>query len=59
VTCATTVPLGAPPGPNYWGHKALRSCVRQAWNAGTPRSGTCVRGANGLDANGEPYMTLQ
>jgi len=45
--------------PNYWGQKALRSCVRQAWNAGTPRSGTCVRGANGLDANGEPYMTLQ
>ena len=45
--------------PNYWGQKALRSCVRQAWNAGTPRSGTCVRGANGLNANGEPYMTLQ
>jgi hypothetical protein len=45
--------------PNYWGQKALRNCVRQAWNAGTPRSGTCVRGANGLNANGEPYMTLQ
>ena len=45
--------------PNYWGQKALRNCVRQAWNGGTPRSGTCVRGANGLNANGEPYMTLQ
>jgi hypothetical protein len=45
--------------PNYWGQKALRSCVRQAWNTGTPRSGTCVRGANGLNANGEPNMTLQ
>jgi hypothetical protein len=45
--------------PNYWGEKALRNCVRQAWNAGTPRSGTCVRGANGLTALGEPNMTLQ
>jgi hypothetical protein len=45
--------------PNYWGQKALRNCVRQIWNAGTPRSGTCVRGANGLNANGEPNMTLQ
>jgi hypothetical protein len=45
--------------PNFWGQKALRSCVRQAWNGGTPRSGTCVRGANGLSSLGEPYMTLQ
>jgi hypothetical protein len=45
--------------PNYWGQKAVRSCVRQAWNAGTPRSGTCVRTANGLSALGEPNMTLQ
>ena len=45
--------------PNFWGEKALRSCVRQAWNGGTPRSGTCVRGVNGLNANGEPNMTLQ
>jgi hypothetical protein len=45
--------------PNFWGQKALRSCVRQAWNGGTPRSGTCVRGANGLTALGEPNMTLQ
>jgi hypothetical protein len=43
--------------PNYWGQLALRSCVRQAYNAGTPRSGTCTRSANGL-LNGEPRMTL-
>lgn len=45
--------------PNYWGEKALRNCVRQAWNAGAPKSGSCVRGANGLNANGEPNMVLQ
>lgn len=45
--------------PNYWGEKALRNCVRQAWNSGTPRSGTCVRGANGFNGLGEPNMTLQ
>jgi len=43
--------------PNWWGEKALRNCVRQAWNGGTPRGGTCVRGT-GLNANGEPNMTL-
>jgi len=43
--------------PNYWGQLALRSCVRQAWNGGTPRGGTCTRSANGL-LNGEPRMTL-
>ncbi|RNM11193.1 hypothetical protein EFL26_23635 [Nocardioides pocheonensis] len=45
--------------PNYWGQLALRNCVRQAWNGGTPRSGTCTRGANGFNASGEPNMTLQ
>ncbi len=45
--------------PNYWGEKALRNCVRQAYNAGTPRGGTCARTSNGLNANGEPNMTLQ
>jgi len=43
--------------PNYWGQLALRSCIRQAWNGGTPRGGTCTRSANGL-LNGEPRMTL-
>ncbi|MCW2780059.1 MAG: hypothetical protein JWR35_508 [Marmoricola sp.] len=45
--------------PNYWGELALRNCLRQAWNAGTPKSGACVRGANGLTTLGEPQMTLQ
>jgi hypothetical protein len=45
--------------PNYWGQLALRNCVRQAWNGGAPRSGSCVRGANGFNASGEPNMTLQ
>lgn len=44
--------------PNYWGQLAVRNCVRQAWNAGTPRGGACVRTATGL-LNGEPRMTLQ
>jgi hypothetical protein len=43
--------------PNWWGEKALRNCVRQAYNNGSPRGGTCVRGA-GVNANGEPNMTL-
>ena len=43
--------------PNYWGQLAVRSCVRQAWNAGTPRSGTCTRSGTGL-LSGEPRMAL-
>ncbi len=43
--------------PNWWGQKALRNCVRQAYNNGTPRGGTCTRGT-GLNANAEPNMTL-
>ena len=45
--------------PNYWGQLATRSCVRQAYNAGAPRSGTCVRTGTGLTSAGEPRMTLQ
>ncbi|RYJ07362.1 MAG: hypothetical protein EON52_01650, partial [Actinomycetales bacterium] len=45
--------------PNYWGQLANRSCVRQAYNGGTPKSGTCVRGGNGLSSLGEPRMLLQ
>jgi hypothetical protein len=44
--------------PNYWGQLALRNCVRQAWNGGAVRGGTCSRGANGKNAYGEPNMTL-
>ena len=45
--------------PNYWGQLALRNCLRQAYNGGAPRGGTCVRSANGLTSRGEPNMTLQ
>ena len=44
--------------PNYWGQLAVRSCVRQAYNGGTPKGGTCTRTGTGL-LNGEPRMTLQ
>ena len=43
--------------PNWWGEKALRNCVRQAYNAGTPKGGVCTRGT-GLNPDGEPNMTL-
>jgi hypothetical protein len=44
---------------NHWGQLAMRSCMRQAYNGGTPRGGKCVRSSNGLNAQGEPNMTLQ
>jgi hypothetical protein len=44
--------------PNYWGQLALRNCVRQAWNAGVPKGGTCTHGT-GLTSRGEPNMTLE
>ena len=43
--------------PNWWGEKAIRNCVRQAYNGGSVRGGVCNRGT-GLNANGEPNMTL-
>lgn len=45
--------------PNYWGQLALRSCVRQAYNGGAPRTGICVRADNGTTSLGEPVMTLR
>lgn len=44
--------------PNYWGQLALRNCVRQAYNGGSPRGGICTIAGTGLDAQGEPRMTL-
>ena len=44
--------------PNYWGQGALANCLTLAWNNGAPRSGTCTRGANGLNSYGEPNMVL-
>jgi hypothetical protein len=43
--------------PDYWGQLAIRSCLRQAWSSGSPRSGTCTPSGTGL-LNGEPRMTL-
>jgi len=43
--------------PNWWGEKAIRNCVRQAYNGGVPKGGVCNRGT-GLNANGEPNMSL-
>jgi hypothetical protein len=43
---------------SYWGQLAMRSCLRQAYNGGAPRGGSCVRTASGLTAAGEPVMTL-
>ncbi len=45
--------------PNYWGQLALRNCLRQAYNSGAPRSGTCTRTGTGLTGSGEPVMTLR
>jgi hypothetical protein len=44
--------------PSYWGQLALRNCLRQAWNGGAPRGGTCTNGGGGLDGQGEPNMRL-
>ena len=44
--------------PSYWGQLALRNCLRQAFNGGAVRGGTCVRGTDGLNAFGEPTAVL-
>ena len=44
--------------PNYWGQLALRNCLTQVWNAGSPRGGTCTISATGLNSSGEPNMSL-
>jgi len=44
--------------PDYLAQKALRNCVRQAYNAGTPKGGTCARSGTGLNSRGEPNMLL-
>ena len=42
---------------NYWGQKAMRNCLRQAYNGGAVRGGTCTS-YPGMNAFGEPNMTL-
>ena len=44
--------------PNYWGQLALRNCIRQAYNAGSPRGGRCKIAGDGVNDKGEPMMTL-
>ncbi len=44
--------------PNYWGQLALRNCLRQAWNNGSVRGGTCEYMQDGLGSFGEPQMIL-
>jgi hypothetical protein len=45
--------------PNYWAQLALRNCLTQAYNGGTPKSGSCTISGVGLNAAGEPNMTLK
>jgi hypothetical protein len=44
--------------PNYWAQLATRSCVRQAYNSGATRGGSCAIAGTGL-VNGEPHMVLR
>ncbi|CAN7448150.1 hypothetical protein [Arthrobacter sp. LjRoot14] len=45
--------------PNYWGQLALRNCVRQVYNDGDVRSGSCVASGAGLTTAGEPAVTVR
>jgi hypothetical protein len=44
--------------PSYWGQLALRNCLTQAYNGGTPKGGTCTISGEGLNAKGQPNMSL-
>src|SRR5271166_262793 len=44
--------------PNYWAQMALRNCITQAYNGGTPKGGTCSIASTGLNSAGEPNMSL-
>jgi hypothetical protein len=45
--------------PNYWAQLALRNCLTQAYNAGTPKGGACTISGTGLNSAGEPNMSLK
>ena len=45
--------------PNYWAQLALRNCLTQAYNSGTPKGGTCTISGTGLNGSGEPNMSLK
>ena len=38
--------------PNYWAQLALRNCLTQAYNAGTPKGGTCTISAHRPERGG-------
>jgi hypothetical protein len=40
------------------GSLALRNCLTQAYNAGTPKGGACTISESGLNSAGEPNMSL-
>jgi hypothetical protein len=44
--------------PNYWAQLALRNCLTQAYGSGTPVGGTCTISGTGVNAAGEPNMSL-
>jgi hypothetical protein len=44
---------------SYWGQKAMRNCLRLAYNGGTVRGGNCVIDRKGLNSLGEPKMALR
>src|SRR5664280_2821960 len=44
--------------PTYWGELALRNCLTQAYDSGTPKGGTCTISGTGLNGAGEPNMAL-
>src|ERR1700722_5147828 len=44
--------------PNYWAQLGLRNCLTQAYDAGTPKGGTCTTSGTGLNSAGEPNMSL-
>ena len=42
---------------SYWGQLAMRNCLRQAYNGGAVRGGTCTN-TSGVNHLGEPNMVL-
>ena len=44
--------------PDYWGQLALRDCLRQAYNNGNIRGGSCEFMQEGLNDRGEPTVIL-
>ena len=44
---------------SYWGQRAMRNCLRQAYNGGEVRGGVCTStNGGGLNGAGEPNMAL-